>query len=212
MAASVPVKNFSGGEPSNRIFRNLGFKVLKVKSYRQTLKTPSEIARGELRLKLPVPQVSTLLGKLFAQKWVRLHEDFSKLEDSEFPGVYVLAYSNLRLDGKHVKEREIFYVGVSHAGVKGRLKQFITGLEDGGHHSGAKRFFFDPECGKELPYSKLAKKKSFFVSSISVPCTYSKKVRKPLDLRKLGVVAELEWYALARVKEKVGSEPWLNKK
>jgi len=210
IATGVPVQYFSGGEPSNHIFRNLGFNVLKVKSYRRTLKTPSEIAREERRLKLPVPQVKVMLKSLFAQKWIRLHEDFSKLADSEYPGVYVLAYSTPRLQRKQAKEKDIYYVGVSHAGVKGRLKQFITGLEDGGHHSGAKRFFFS--VARQVPYSKLRRKKTFFVAAISVPCRYLKNDRTPLDLCKLGVVADLEWCVLARVKAKIGNEPWLNKK
>ena len=210
IATDVPVQYFWGGEPSNRIFRSLGFDVLKVKSYRRTLKTNSEVAREKRRLKLPVPHVNTLIEKLFAQKWIRLHEDFSKLADSEYPGVYVLAYSASGLQGKQVKEKEIYYVGVSHAGVKGRLKQFITGLEDAGHHSGAKRFFY--EVAKQVPYPRLKGKKTFFVASKSVPCTYLKKTRTGLDLRKLGAVAEFEWYVLARVKEKTGNEPWLNKK
>ncbi len=122
----------------------------------------------------------------------------------------MLAYSSAHLEGKRVKERDIFYVGVSHAGVKGRLKQIIRGLEDGGHHSGAKRFFFSE--AKQTHYSKLGGGKAFFVASVSVPCTYLKNARNPLDLRRLGVVAGFEWCALAHVKEKVGSEPWLNKK
>jgi hypothetical protein len=100
--------------------------------------------------------------------------------DSEFPGVYVLAYSTARLNGKPIEEREIFYVGVSHAGVKGRLKQFINGLEDGGHHSGAKRFFFDPECGKKLPVFQAGEEEVvlclFNFSTLHIPQESSKVV------------------------------------
>jgi len=94
--------------------------------------------------------------------------------------------------------------------VRQRLKQFITGIEDGKHHAGAMHFFHD--VAADVPYSRLAHRKTFFVASVSVPCTYLKSARTPLDLQKLGVVAALEWYVLARVKEIVGKEPWLNKK
>jgi hypothetical protein len=96
--------------------------------------------------------------------------------------------------------------------VRRRLKQLIMGLEDGGHHSGAKRFYF--KVANEMPYWGLPEKKTFFVSSISVPCTYPKSARTPLDLQKMGVVAGPEWYVLARVKEMTPDrhEPQLNLK
>jgi hypothetical protein len=33
-----------------------------------------------------------------------------------------------------------------------------------------------------------------------------------MDLQKCGVVAALEWYALAHIKDETGREPFLNKK
>jgi len=212
LATGVPVNKFYGGEPPNRVFRELGFAVLTVAPNQNTWKTAEEIAAEQARLKLPVPKMEQLVEGLFGNVWVQLHKDYSKLTDSDYPGVYVLAYTDENLDGKSVKEDQIYYVGVSHAGVRRRLKQFIMGLEDGGHHSGAKRFYF--KVGNEIPYLSLPDKKTFFVSSISVPCTYPKSLRTPLDLQKLGVVAGLEWYVIARVKEKVpgGHEPPLNLK
>ncbi len=76
IATNVPVDEFWGGRPSNRIFSNLGFKILKVKSYQDTWKTAAEIAREQGRLKLPVPRVQVLVDRLLAPRWVRLHEDF----------------------------------------------------------------------------------------------------------------------------------------
>jgi len=165
---------------------------------------------------LPIPELNHLLEELFAKTWSHLHEntwshlnnDYAKLPDR--PGVYVLAYSDQELARRRVQEDEIYYVGVSHRGVLSRLKQFVKGLEDGGHHSGAKRFF-RIKAGK-MPYSQLINRETFFVASATVPCTYLKKDRTCLDLRKLGVVAALEWYVLAHIKEKTGREPELNKK
>jgi hypothetical protein len=64
------------------------------------------------------------------------------------------------------------------------------------------------------PYSTFADKKPFFVASVSVPGTALKSARFPMDLRTIGVVAQLEWYVLAKVKEQTEQhqEPWLNKK
>ena len=212
LATGVPVSKFHGGEPANHVFRDLDFKVLKVVPSRITWKTAEEIPAEQARLKSPVPKVEQLVEELFSKVWVHLHKGYSKLLDSEYPGVYVLAYTDEKLDGKPVREAQIYYVGVSHAGVRRRLKQFIMGLEDGRHHSGAKRFYF--KVANETPYLSLPEKKMFFVSSISIPCIYLKNARTPLDLQKMGVVAGLEWYVLSRVKEKTpdGHEPALNLK
>jgi hypothetical protein len=56
-------------------------------------------------------------------------------------------------------------------------------------------------------------KKHFYVAAITIPCEVKKSKRGPEDLRKMGDVACLEYYALARVKEeKQGWEPELNVK
>lgn len=210
IATGVPVGKFYGGERSNKVFQRLRFKVLRIAENQRAWKTAEEIAAEKARMKLPVPRIEKLVDGLFRKKWVPLREDYSKLVDSDHPGVYVLAYSAKELRGKPVKEDQIYYVGVSHAGVRKRLKQFIKGLKDGGLHSAAKKFFSEVAHG--VPYSSLPDGKEFFVSSISVPCTYSKKARNPLDLQKLGLIAALEWYVLARVRKKTGDEPWLNTK
>lgn len=209
LASGIPRNKFSGGQPSNRVFQGLGFHVTRISAL-VSAKTGEEIAKEQARLNSPVPDVRTLVQDLFAKTWVDLHGGYLNLADSEYPGVYVLAYTDENLVGRSLKQKDVYYVGVSHVGVRKRVKQFIAGLEDGGHHSGAKRFFFN--VAKQVPYSKFSGKKPFFVSSVSVPCRYLKDARTPLDLQKLGVVAELEWYVLADVKEKLGSEPWLNKK
>lgn len=209
LATGVPRNKFYGGEPSNDVFRSLGFLVSKAHS-ENGWASPEEIASKLSRLKSPVPSVDELLKSLLASNWLLLQEDYGKLADSEYPGVYVLAYTDENLVGRSVEEQHIYYVGVSHVGVRKRLKQFIDGLEDCKHHSAAMRFFSD--VAEKTPYSRFAGRKTFFASCVSVPCTYLKSARTPLDLKKLGVVAEFEWYVLAHVKEKVGSEPWLNKK
>jgi hypothetical protein len=72
------------------------------------------------------------------------------------------------------------------------------------------RFF--KTVGNGTPYSTFEARKPFFVASISVPCTALKTAGSAMDLRKMGIVAKLEWYVLAKVKEQTNQEPWLNKK
>jgi hypothetical protein len=124
--------------------------------------------------------------------------------------VYVLAYSDENLEGEQVKEEKIFYVGMSHAGIRQRLRQFIKGIEDGKHHSGAGRFF--KVYADHVPYSQLPNKRAFFVASVAIPCVVNKRERTPEDLRRMGEVARLEFLVLAHIKEKLHTEPELNKK
>ena len=155
-------------------------------------------------------EVERLVKALFASQWRRLHEDYARLENGQYPGVYLLAYATQNLDGKRVEEADVLYVGMSHAGVRPRLKQFIDGIEKGSHHSGANRFFTEYTAGHD--YSKLPAKKKFFVTSLSIPCSSKKKNRSAEDLRKTGQIAALEYYVLAHIREKLGREPALNKK
>ena len=216
LATGVPRSKFYGGKPSNDVFYGLGFHIAETEDGGAS---PQEISKEQARRAEPVPDVNQLLKDLFAKSWVRLDDDVKRLVDSQYPGVYILAYPDEKLLGRSVKEdlagqpvteEDVFYVGVSHAGVRKRLRQFIDGLEDGGHHSGAMRFFTTVANG--TPYSNFAERRPFFVASISVPCTPLKTTRFPLDLQKMGVVAQLEWYVLARVKAQTEQEPWLNKK
>jgi len=211
LATKIPRNRFFGGKPSNDVLDGLGFPII-VSDGKRSGKTSEQTAAEKTRLDGPVPDIGQLVKDLFNSRWARLDDDSVKqLPDSQYPGVYVLAYTDRKLLGLQVRENAIFYVGVSHMqGVRKRLRQFRDGLEDGDHHSGAGRFF--KEVAKQTPYSELAQRKLFFVTSISVPCESRKAVRSPMDLRKLGVVAQLEWYVIARVKEKTTHEPWLNLK
>src|SRR5260221_12624293 len=94
------------------------------------------------------PHINVLLSK----SWVDLDnlaaEHFKRLDNC--PGVYVLAYTKRRLDGKIVDPKDIFYVGMSNSlgGVKQRVKQFIMGIEQGRRHSAGERFYSDYAKGR----------------------------------------------------------------
>lgn len=219
LATGVPRSQFYGGKPTNDVFVGLGFQIVESDN-NHTTKSPQQVALEQARLDLPVPNVDDLTEELFTKTWIPL-DDSALMPDSQYPGVYVLAYPDHKwmghpveekLAGARIREDDIFYVGVSHAGVRKRLRQFLAGVEDGGHHSGAMRFY--EKVAGNTPYSNWERRKPFFVASISVPCTYLKTARSPMDIRKLGVVAQLEWHVLARVKERstLKQEPWLNKK
>ncbi|HVS89223.1 MAG TPA: hypothetical protein VHF01_13510 [Candidatus Acidoferrum sp.] len=155
--------------------------------------------------------IDGLVQDLFSGTWVPIR-DYRTLPDCKYPGVYLLAYTDENLIGQQVRTQDIYYVGVTQScgGVRQRLYQFLCGLEKPVAHSAAMRFLSEVAAG--TPYSQLAEKRQFFVTSVSVECQPRKTLRTPVDLQKCGIVAALEWYALARVKEETGGEPFLNKK
>ncbi len=99
---------------------------------------------------------------------------------------------------------------MSHAGISKRLRQFIGAIKTGKGHSAGNRFF--RKMTKKKDYSKMRKKDTFFVASLAIPCKTEKEKRKAEDLRKMGLVAALEYYCLARIRDVSSKEPKLNKK
>jgi hypothetical protein len=160
----------------------------------------------------PVPHVGEVIRDLLSQNWTKLFPEESAdafLGTADHPGVYAIAYSNENLDGRRVREEDVFYIGMSsHASVRERLDRFRRVLEKGKGHAGAKRF--REEWAGGTSYSRLEPRKEFFVAWALVPCETQKKCRTPEDLRKMGAVAAAEMYALAHVLEITGREPDLN--
>jgi hypothetical protein len=161
-------------------------------------------------------KVEHLLEGLLSKKWKKLSTDHPSIEQGEYPGVYVLAFTQKDLEGKDIDlSDDVFLVGMSNArrGVNGRLKQFADAIEGRAFKHRPGKRFFDKWCNG-TPYSQLAFDKKFFVTGITNPCQVKKEMRGPEDLREMGNVAALEFYVLARVKEvsETNSEPPLNKK
>jgi hypothetical protein len=150
--------------------------------------------------------------KLFSSTWQELRDDISGCKGVRFPGVYLLAYSKRDLVGKKISLEDVFYIGMSNSigGVEQRIYQFLSAIEGNRRHSGGNRFFSD-YCG-EKPFSKRRNRKKFYFAYVTIPCEVRKKYRKGKDLRKMGEVARLEYYALAFVNDSTRSEPELNKK
>mgnify|MGYP001613016961 FL=1 len=149
---------------------------------------------------------------LFNKKWTNLLRNYRTLEDSNYPGVYILAFAEGDLEGQSITIEDIFYVGMSNSrgGVKQRLKQFIDAINKNRNHSAGNRFF--QEYCKGISFDIAGHNKTFFVASLSLPCNVRKGDRSPEDLRKMGEVAKFEYAVMACIKDKLGKEPELNKK
>lgn len=152
------------------------------------------------------------IDKLLSQKWLHLNSEFKEIINGHHPGVYLLAFSSKKLLAEKIKLGDIFYVGMSNSkgGVKSRLKQFICAIEKGYGHSAGNRF--QKEYCSNKPHSSLKNKTNFFYVSLSFACDVNKKTRTSEDLKTMGNIAQLEYYILSYIKDKIGIEPKLNKK
>lgn len=197
-----PPADFSGGERTNRVFRDLKFVVIKISS---------QMVADRLLWRIKLPKAEEVADRLFSQRWGRLHDRPLPINNADYPGIYAVAYCSDDLTGQRVREADVFYAGMSNqAGLRRRLEQFIKGLEDGHHHSGAKRFFNVFAHG--TPYSRLRRKKTFYVAGVTVPCVTDKERRTGEELNKMGVVANAEYCVMARIRNMLGREPQLNAK
>jgi hypothetical protein len=157
-------------------------------------------------------EIDHLVSRLFSESWTGLQSSKSLARpDLKFPGVYLLAYTDGDIEGARVDVRDVFYVGMSNAagGVNQRLKQFKAGIEKNGLHSGAMRFYRD--YGHNRPFSETNTGKRFYFAPLTLPCMSEKAAAQPDDLRQMGHVTCLEYYAIAHVATQTGRKPALNK-
>jgi hypothetical protein len=193
--------HFQGGKAgANRVFHAFGLPVVKGPLDKKSIQ----------RLSPRIANAKTLLTNLFSRKWSPLPRLNQMGHIERLPGVYLIAYSNEALKGKQIRESEVFYVGMTcEGGLQTRLKQFRKGVHEGGHHSGANRFFqiwLDRQPYKENAEAKL------YYAYVPIDCRSAKEDRSVHDLINLSKVPQLELAAIARVKKAIGHEPLLNKK
>ena len=152
------------------------------------------------------------IQQILNKKWKPLLENSKNIEDGNYPGIYLLAFTDKNLDGETVKPNDIFYVGMSNArkGLTSRVQQFINGIEKNGSHSAGMRFY--KENSKGIAYSKCNHLEKFYIVSLAFRCDVNKLTRTPNDLKIMGDVCRLEYYLLAHIKEITNEEPNLNKK
>jgi hypothetical protein len=156
--------------------------------------------------------ITSAVSKLFATRWVHLHgERALRIADLRHPGVYLLAYSGRSLEGSAIKAHDVLYVGMSNSagGVRSRLNQFKKGIEENHHHSGARRFFREHGGGK--PFAAAGTRRRLYFSALTFECESRKGLAKPDDLRIMGHINCIEYYAIAHVAEQTGKNPPLNK-
>ena len=154
-----------------------------------------------------------IIKDLLNKTWTKLGDDSLRtFKEKNLPGVYILAWTNDKIENTRPKLTDIFYVGMSNAkgGVKGRLKQFINGIEKNTSHSAGMRFF--KEYCKNKPFSNTKLTQNFFFIPLCLKCNVIKEDRTPDDLRTMGEIAKLEYYLIAHIKDKTKNEPELNKK
>lgn len=153
-------------------------------------------------------KIQQILGK----KWKPLLENCKNIEEGNYPGIYLLAFSDRNLEGEVVKPSDIFYVGMSNArkGLTSRVQQFINGIEKTGSHSAGMRFY--KENSKGIAFSECNHLEKFYIISSTFKCDVNKLSRTPNDLRIMGDICRLEYYLLAYIKEVTNTEPNLNKK
>jgi hypothetical protein len=152
------------------------------------------------------------IQQILSKKWKPLLENSKNIEDGNYPGIYLLAFSDRNLEGEIVKSSDIFYVGMSNArkGLTSRVQQFINGIEKNGSHSAGMRFY--KENSKGIAFSECNHLEKFFIVSSTFKCDVNKLTRTSNDLRIMGDICRLEYYLLAHIKEVINAEPNLNKK
>lgn len=152
------------------------------------------------------------IQEILNKKWKPLLENYKDIEDGNYPGIYLLAFTDKNLEGEIVKPSEIFYIGMSNArkGLTSRVKQFLNGIEKNGSHSAGMRFY--KENSKGIAFSECSHLKKFYIVSSTFKCNVNKLTRTPNDLRIMGDICKLEYHLLAHIKEVTNAEPKLNKK
>lgn len=152
------------------------------------------------------------IQQILNKKWKPLLENAKKIEDGNYPGIYLLAFSDRNLEGEIVTPSDIFYVGMSNAkkGLTSRIQQFINGIEKNGSHSAGMRFYKENSNG--IAFSECNHLEKFYIVSSTFKCDVNKLTRTPNDLRIMGDICRLEYYLLAHIKVVTNGEPNLNKK
>lgn len=152
------------------------------------------------------------IQKILNLKWKPLLENLKNIEDGNFPGIYLLAFTEKNLEGKTVEPIDIFYVGMTNAkkGLTSRIQQFVNGIEKQTSHSAGMRFYKENSNG--IAFSESNHIENFFIVSLAFQCDVNKLTRTPNDLRIMGNICKLEYYLLAHIKEVTREEPKLNKK
>lgn len=134
-------------------------------------------------------------------------KDRHSFENMSYPGVYTVAKSDTDLSTEPFAINDkIVYFGMtnSKSGIKSRLSQFDNSLQTPPRspgHGGADRMKY-----KYPDYEKIAP--CLFVAIWPIICRVDS--NDPMDLRKMGDVASLEYECFAQYCDKFGGKPEFN--
>ena len=134
-------------------------------------------------------------------------EDRRAIENSKYPGVYLISISEMNLVGVSPVYKEVSYIGMtnSQGGLRGRWSQFHSSIHGRKGHSGGNTVFED--LGNYRTWDK-----NLFVSGMSILC--NTKTPDHSDLIKMGWVAYLEYEAFSAfyLSDSILKKPRYNKK
>lgn len=140
---------------------------------------------------------STKINRRAVSKWIAWDKR-DELENLQYPGVYILAYSKPDLTGKAFSWiEEIVYVGMTNSagGLNGRLKQFDNTIKNKRGHGGAERFNYEYDPRKNVL------RRLLYVAVAPFKCTVVGDPPEPKDLIIMGDVAKAEYEGFARYVE-----------
>lgn len=148
------------------------------------------------------------IPKLNFSKW-HAWEERNNIDGIDYPGIYAIAIKGINLAGKSLDYNDVIYIGMtnSQGGIKSRLKQFDNSIRGNPGHSGGRSVYYGNnyceglgEYNQDWGNNRIKP----FVAIMPIECDTVN--RTPNDLRKMGIVACLEYIAFARYKEVTGDE------
>ena len=138
-------------------------------------------------------------------KWTNW-QNRNQLDNLKYPGIYVLAFSDIDISGRLFKWKEnIIYIGMTNSkgGLKSRLRQFENTIIGKTGHGGALRVLYKHNDYKELV-------RSLYVSVHPFECKVNS--NEAQDLLVMGKVAEFEYICFAEYAKRFSHLPEFNDK
>ncbi len=117
--------------------------------------------------------------------------DKNDIENINYPGIYAIAITHKNLGGNKLEYKDVVYIGMTKSELKGRLGSFNSSINGKTGHSGGNAI-----CKELGNYDEWEKNEKLFVAVMPIKCDTER--RNSADLRKMGMVAALEYMAFAR--------------
>ena len=137
--------------------------------------------------------------------WIKW-DNRNQISNINYPGIYVIALSNMNIEGEIFEWREeVIYIGMTNSlkGLRGRLKQFDNTINGKRGHGGAQRVIYKYSNVQEL-LDRLYVAVRYFECDVSS--------NKSNDLLVMGEVAKFEYVCFAEFVKKFNKLPDFNNK